>query len=123
MRLEELPAETLRYIQENPGQTLFYVVNGVVLYSPGLVYGPILDALGWGAVGVRGHSVAARSQQMFGGAVPAGSWFSRMTSSGAGGTQGAAMLNGLTRLGSLVACGVKPRFDILKNVSVPRAEL
>ena len=52
LKLEDLPQEVIKYIKENPGQTMFYVVNGVAFFSPGIVYGPLLKLLGFGARGV-----------------------------------------------------------------------
>lgn len=51
--LEDVPAETWQYIQDNPGQTAFYVVEGVALIAPGALFGPLLKVAGFGGVGHR----------------------------------------------------------------------
>ena len=53
VKLEEFPTKASQYVHDNPGQTVFYIVEGVVFIAPGAVYGPVLGALGFGAGGVR----------------------------------------------------------------------
>ena len=53
VNFEELPEKTARYIRENPGQTAFYVANGVVMIAPVVVTGPLYAVFGVGANGVR----------------------------------------------------------------------
>ncbi len=49
----QLPSEVKTWIKDHPYQTAFYVVNGVVLFAPGLLAGPLLGALGWTSLGPR----------------------------------------------------------------------
>jgi hypothetical protein len=100
IKLEDLPQEILDWIKANPGQTAFYVVGGVAFFAPGLLYGPLLNLVGFGAGGVRRGSMAAAMQRMFGAAVPAGSLFATSTSAAAGG-YGVAAWNGAFRAGAL----------------------
>ena len=46
INLEDLPEEILRHIKENPEQTAFRVVDGLVFFAPHLVPGPALALLG-----------------------------------------------------------------------------
>ncbi|KAK3677196.1 hypothetical protein LTR78_002734 [Recurvomyces mirabilis] len=57
VKLEELPAEAWNFIEENPGQTAFYIVEGIVFIAPGAVNGPLLNVVGFGAHGVRAEDV------------------------------------------------------------------
>lgn len=52
VKYEDLPADALEYIKNNPAQTVFYIVNGVALFSPATVWGPLLGVLGFSPAGV-----------------------------------------------------------------------
>lgn len=43
----------MQWIRDNPKQTIFYIVEGVLFFVPGGFYGPVLRWLGWGRLGVR----------------------------------------------------------------------
>ncbi|KAK5135164.1 hypothetical protein LTR08_005550 [Meristemomyces frigidus] len=96
VKLEDLPAETLRYVKENPGQKAILIISGLAFIAPGLVYGPALGLLGFGPGGVGAGTIAASVQSEIGGAVGAGSGFATLTSAGAGG-YGVAAVSGVTR--------------------------
>lgn len=68
-----------------------------LLWIPGLVWFPLLKAVGFGAVGVGAGTAAAGVQaHMLGGTIAAGSSFAFFQSAGMGGC-GAAALNGVVR--------------------------
>lgn len=62
IKLEDLPEGTLRYIRENPGQTAFLVMNGVVYIAPNLVPGGALGLLGIKAGGSKLGKIAENTE-------------------------------------------------------------
>ncbi|KAK4549234.1 hypothetical protein LTR36_007692 [Oleoguttula mirabilis] len=122
VKLEDLPAEALQYIKDNPTQTVFYIIEGVAFFSPATVYSPLLRIVGFSRKGVKAGTLAARLQRLFGATVPAGSWFAHLTSAGAGG-YGKIAASGLTRLGVLAAGAVNGAFDHASNTPPEPADL
>ncbi|KAK3619295.1 hypothetical protein LTR56_013875 [Elasticomyces elasticus] len=110
VKLEEVPAAARDYIKEHPDQVILFVAGSVVFLAPWVVYGPVLSGLGFGAKGVGAGSLAANMQRTFRGAVPAGGWFARLTSAGAGG-YGVGVLNGVIRAGVVAGGLVKAAVD------------
>jgi hypothetical protein len=51
VELSKLPSDLLDWIKEHPGDTVFYVVSGVVFFYPAIVSGPLLELLGFAAKG------------------------------------------------------------------------
>ncbi|KAK1072309.1 hypothetical protein LTR74_002621 [Friedmanniomyces endolithicus] len=120
VKLEELPEKTVKYIQENPGQTAFYVVNGVVLVAPVVVTGPLYAMFGFGANGV--PSLAATAQSLHGAAVPAGGVFGHLTSV-AMGEYGVTVVNGVVQAGAAAGMAVKKAVDFAGGAESAHEEL
>ncbi|KAK5686116.1 hypothetical protein LTS10_002230 [Elasticomyces elasticus] len=106
LKVEDLPGDIWEYIQENSGQTAFYVVAGVAFVCPGAFTAPLLKLTGFKKIGIRAKTLASLCQHSYGAAVPAGSWLATCTSAGMGG-YGKVVLNGMWRFGSLAAGVVK----------------
>ncbi|KAK5691272.1 hypothetical protein LTR17_025719 [Elasticomyces elasticus] len=121
VKLEDLPSETRDYIRNNPKDTAYYVVQGVVFFTPGAVHGPLLKALGFGRLGHRTHTLATAYQRVYKGAVPARSWLSRLTSAGMGG-RGRIALDRFTRLGALTAGAVNKGWGRFRNATAQHPE-
>ncbi|KAK1067156.1 hypothetical protein LTR74_006698 [Friedmanniomyces endolithicus] len=122
VNLEELPEKTARYIRENPGQTAFYVANGVVIIAPVVVTGPLYAVFGFGANGVRAASLAAKAQSLYGAAVPAGGVFAHLTSAAMGG-YGVPVVNGVVQAGAAAGMAVKKVVDYAGGAGSDRFEL
>ncbi|KAK5699926.1 hypothetical protein LTR97_006060 [Elasticomyces elasticus] len=121
VKLEDLPRETRDHIRKNPKDTAYYVIQGVVFFTPGAVYGPLLKVSGFGRLGHRAHTLATAFQKAYGGAVPAGSWLSRLTSAGMGG-RGRITLDRMTRLGALTVGAVNKGWGRLRNATSQHPE-
>ncbi|KAK5194774.1 hypothetical protein LTR16_007053, partial [Cryomyces antarcticus] len=50
---ENTPGQLKGWLKANPGQTAFYVANGVMFIFPGLLTGPLVWSLGWTSIGPR----------------------------------------------------------------------
>lgn len=46
-KLEDVPEHVKNYIRDNPKQTTFYVIQGVLYFSPGVVWSPVLSLFGF----------------------------------------------------------------------------
>ncbi|KAI0008005.1 hypothetical protein F4779DRAFT_619001 [Xylariaceae sp. FL0662B] len=95
-------------LRRDPGQTMCNAALdaakvGLVL-APGLLWGPVVGALGFGTV-VGSGTAAAAAQSSLGGPIAAGSTFSFLQSAGAGG-YGATAMNAFVRGGILASEGV-----------------
>ncbi|KAK5707438.1 hypothetical protein LTR17_020675 [Elasticomyces elasticus] len=119
--LEDLPREIRDYIRNNPKDTAYHVIQGVVFFTPGSVYGPLLKVSGFGRLGHRAHTLATAFQKAYGGAVPAGSWLSSLTSAGMGG-RGRITLDRITRLGALTAGAVNKGWGRFRNATAQHLE-
>ncbi|KAI9869215.1 MAG: hypothetical protein M1813_000003 [Trichoglossum hirsutum] len=84
VELSKLPSDLLDWIKEHPGDTVFYVVSGVVFFYPAIVSGPLLELLGFAAKGPVGGSLAALAHATIGN-VPARHVFSYLQSAAMGG--------------------------------------
>ncbi|KAI9649524.1 hypothetical protein NHQ30_002102 [Ciborinia camelliae] len=98
---KDLPADIQRWIQDNPYQTAFYVVNGIVFFAPATSSGPILWALGFSGKGPRAASFASMLHSKFC-MVGAKSPFSYIQSAGMGG-YGVPAVNMAMRLGAVAS--------------------
>ena len=49
--VKDVPSFVFDWMRAHPGQTVFYVVNGVLVFTPAFLTGPILASMGWGASG------------------------------------------------------------------------
>lgn len=47
----DVPAVVFEWITAHPGQTVLLVVNGVVIFTPAALTGPLIASMGWGASG------------------------------------------------------------------------
>ncbi|KFY41087.1 hypothetical protein V494_03228 [Pseudogymnoascus sp. VKM F-4513 (FW-928)] len=97
--VKEVPSVVLEWIAAHPGQTALLVVNGVLVFTPAALTGPLLAQMGFGASGPVAGSAAAAFQSMLGN-VGAPSVFAYLQSAAMGG-YGAAAVNGVAQ-----ACGV-----------------
>ncbi|MCJ1397288.1 hypothetical protein MMC11_000480 [Xylographa trunciseda] len=88
------------WIQEHPYQTAFYVANGIVFISPGLVTTPLLGLMGFGSLGPKAASAASAYQATIGN-IPKGATFALLESAAAGG-YGAGIVNGVAQGGVLL---------------------
>ncbi|WWC91294.1 uncharacterized protein L201_006237 [Kwoniella dendrophila CBS 6074] len=61
----ELPENIKNYVKENPKQTAFYVMNGIVFFAPSLVWSPILAIAGFTGIGPAASSIASFAQSFF----------------------------------------------------------
>jgi hypothetical protein len=50
-RIQDVPSQALEWVKANPGQTCFYVTNGIMVLTPAAVSSPLLGILGFGAQG------------------------------------------------------------------------
>ncbi|OCK86093.1 hypothetical protein K432DRAFT_341911 [Lepidopterella palustris CBS 459.81] len=98
---KHLPMDVKDLIAENPFQTTFIIVNGVVFFAPGLLSGPLLCAFGWTSVGPRAGSLAAIIQSTCGTVLPRG-LFATLQSASMGG-YGAATVAWGVRVGAGIA--------------------
>ncbi|KAK4981563.1 hypothetical protein LTR66_009891 [Elasticomyces elasticus] len=97
---DHLPDKAKDYIREHPYQTALYVINGVVLITPGVLSGPVLSAIGWTRLGPRAGSAASLLHR-FASPVLARSPFAYLQSAQMGG-YGAPVIDGIIRAGSIV---------------------
>lgn len=49
--VRDVPPLIFEWMKAHPGQTVFYVVNGVLVFTPAFLTGPILASMGWVASG------------------------------------------------------------------------
>ncbi|KFY32997.1 hypothetical protein V495_08530 [Pseudogymnoascus sp. VKM F-4514 (FW-929)] len=98
------PAMVLEWIAAHPGQSALLVVNGVLVFTPAAVTGPLLSQMGFGAAGPVGGSVAAWLQSMLGN-VGAPSIFAYLQSAAMGG-YGVAAVNGVAQACAVISGGV-----------------
>lgn len=85
----------LQWASDHPIQAVVFGTGAAVLVSPALVASPALGALGFGANGVVGGSIAAGAQSGIG-SVVAPSFFATLQSAGAGG-YGVATVHGVVQ--------------------------
>ncbi|KFZ07988.1 hypothetical protein V502_09630 [Pseudogymnoascus sp. VKM F-4520 (FW-2644)] len=91
----DVPPFIFDWMRAHPGQAVFYVVNGILVFTPAALTGPLLTSMGWGASGPVAGSVAASLQTMLGN-VGAGSIFAYLQSAAMGG-YGVAAVNGVAQ--------------------------
>ncbi|KAI4170754.1 MAG: hypothetical protein LQ343_004716 [Gyalolechia ehrenbergii] len=86
------------YTREHPYRTALHLSSMILLVAPGLLAGPVLGSVGFGAQGVvRGSAAAAHHAEI--GNVVARSFFAVLQSAGAGG-YGVAVVNGVVQVGA-----------------------
>ncbi|KAI5866806.1 hypothetical protein GGS23DRAFT_289985 [Durotheca rogersii] len=87
-------------MREDPGRTILHAAGDAakvaVIVAPGMFWGPVFRALGFGVTGVAAGTAAARAQVGFGGFIPAKSAFSYFQSAATGG-YGAAVMDQVVR--------------------------
>jgi len=93
--LRNVPSVVLKWITAHPGQSALVVANGVLLFTPAALTGPLLATMGFGASGPVAGSVAAWLQSVLG-PIGAGSAFAYLQSAAMGG-YGVAVVNGITQ--------------------------
>jgi hypothetical protein len=93
----------LGWIAAHPYQTMFHVVNGVVLLTPAAATVPFFNALGLSAGGPVAGS-AATSIMSFFGYVPAGGIYATAQSAAMGG-YGASIAAGAAQAGAMMSSG------------------
>jgi hypothetical protein len=49
--IRDIPAVVLRWIIVHPGQSVLLVANGVLIFTPAALIGPLLATMGFGASG------------------------------------------------------------------------
>ncbi|KAK5003433.1 hypothetical protein LTR60_006836, partial [Cryomyces antarcticus] len=81
---ENTPGQLKGWLKANPGQTAFYVANGVMFIFPGLLTGPLVWSLGWTSIGPRSASAASALQPLLG-TIGARGAFATLQSYGMGG--------------------------------------
>ncbi|KAI0505462.1 hypothetical protein F5B22DRAFT_525116 [Xylaria bambusicola] len=95
----EWAAQARENLQRNPVETILAAVWDVtrigVVVVPGLLWGPVLNFLGFGAAGIGQGTAAAAAQSILGPIAP-GSLFAFLQSAGAGG-YGVVAMDALTR--------------------------
>ncbi|KAH7374298.1 hypothetical protein BKA66DRAFT_534063 [Pyrenochaeta sp. MPI-SDFR-AT-0127] len=91
----------LAWIAAHPYQTLFHVVNGVVLFTPAAATVPFFSALGLSASGPVSGSAAAAIMSYFG-YVPAAGLYATAQSAAMGG-YGASIAAGAAQAGAVVS--------------------
>ncbi|KAI8960643.1 hypothetical protein F5Y11DRAFT_329014 [Daldinia sp. FL1419] len=85
------------WARKNPWKA---AATGVAVVAPGLIAGPVLGVLGFGANGIVGGSIAAGIQSGIGN-VAAGGVFATLQSAGMAG-YGAATVNGIVSAGGII---------------------
>ncbi|OBT67307.1 hypothetical protein VE03_02749 [Pseudogymnoascus sp. 23342-1-I1] len=98
-----VPSVVLDWIAAHPGQTALLVVNGVLIFTPAALTGPLLASLGFGASGPLAGSAAASLQSMLG-SVGARGVFAYLQSAAMGG-YGVAAVNGVAQVFGAVSGG------------------
>ncbi|TKA81010.1 hypothetical protein B0A49_01521 [Cryomyces minteri] len=98
---DKIPGQLKDWLEVNPGQTAFYVANGLLFIFPGLLTGPLIWSLGWTSTGPRPASAASALQPLLG-TIPARGGFATLQSYGMGG-YGVTVVNTAFRGGALVA--------------------
>jgi hypothetical protein len=51
IEIQRAPSHVLEWIRANPRQSALIVINGIIIFTPGAITGPVLGALGFGAQG------------------------------------------------------------------------
>ncbi|ELR02185.1 hypothetical protein GMDG_00978 [Pseudogymnoascus destructans 20631-21] len=97
--ISDVPSVALEWIVAHPGQTAILVIEGVGIFTPAALSGPLLASMGFGATGPVAGSVAASLQSMLGN-VGAHRVFAYLQSAAMGG-YGVSAINGVTQ-----ACAV-----------------
>lgn len=49
--IADVPPIVFRWMREHPGQTVFHIVNGVMVFTPGALTVPLLASMGWATSG------------------------------------------------------------------------
>lgn len=47
----DVPPFIFDWMRAHPGQAVFYIVNGFLVFTPAALTGPLLTSMGWGASG------------------------------------------------------------------------
>ncbi|KAG9228065.1 hypothetical protein BJ875DRAFT_270963 [Amylocarpus encephaloides] len=93
--ITNVPAVVHRWIAANPGQSALLIANGILIFTPAALTGPLLATMGFGASGPIAGSVAAWLQSILGN-VGARSVFAYLQSAAMGG-YGVAAVNGIVQ--------------------------
>ncbi|KAK0120219.1 hypothetical protein ONS95_011625 [Cadophora gregata] len=64
--ITDVPAGILQWVTAKPGQTALLISNGILIFTPAALTGPLLATMGWGASGPIAGSVAASLQSILG---------------------------------------------------------
>ncbi|KZM18976.1 uncharacterized protein EKO05_0011304 [Ascochyta rabiei] len=91
----------LDWIAGHPYQTVFQIVNGVIICTPAAATIPVFAALGFSAGGPLPGSGAAAVMSYFG-IVPAGGWYAMFQSAAMGG-YGASAAAGAAQAGAVLS--------------------
>ncbi|KAI1079235.1 hypothetical protein F5B20DRAFT_581653 [Whalleya microplaca] len=95
-------------LRREPGKTMRNaVLDGAkvgLIIAPALLWGPVVNLVGFGTAGVGGGTAAAAAQSSLGGTIAAGSPFAFLQSAGAGG-YGAVAMDVVVRGGVLASSG------------------
>jgi len=89
--ITNVPAVVHRWVIANPGQSAWLISNGILIFTPAALTGPLLATMGFGASGPVAGSIAAWLQSILGN-VGAHSVFAYMQSAAMGG-YGVATVN------------------------------
>jgi hypothetical protein len=49
--IADVPPIVFGWMREHPGQTVFHIVNGVMVFTPGALTVPLLASMGWATSG------------------------------------------------------------------------
>lgn len=49
--IADVPPIIFGWMREHPGQTVFHIANGILIFTPAALTGPLLASMGWGAAG------------------------------------------------------------------------
>lgn len=106
-----VPAVVHKWVTANPGQAALLIGNGILIFTPAALTGPLLATMGFGASGPVAGSVAAWLQSILGN-VGAHSVFAYLQSTAMGG-YGVATVNGLVQACAMVSEGFVTAYSSL----------
>ncbi|KFY10689.1 hypothetical protein V492_04902 [Pseudogymnoascus sp. VKM F-4246] len=113
--VRDVPPFVFEWMKEHPGQTVLYIANGVLVFTPASLTGPLLASMGWGAGGPISGSLATWIQSKIG-LVGARTAYAYLQSAGMGG-YGAAAINGMTQAFGVVSGGAVSAFSYFNSTS------
>ncbi|KAL8812540.1 MAG: hypothetical protein Q9223_007266 [Gallowayella weberi] len=113
LNLEQVASDIGIWIQRHPWKAAFYAASAIMFFAPEILSIPALEALGFGFIGVRAGSMAAKIQSVIG-PVAARSVFAIWQSARMGG-YGVEYVNGgvraLVALADAATAGCNPLVD------------